>query len=108
MQRHVARFEDGANFDGKGLPAGIALVDANPGALTFQRSRAVDYAAMRADPTVWPNLRLDVGVSGALIAETGFVEYGSRHRLSPCRRIYNARFGYVNSNIAALEQRMNT
>jgi hypothetical protein len=90
MQRDMARFKDGSDLDGERLATSVALVDANAGALAPQQSRAIKDAAMRAYPTVRPNLRFDVGVSGALIAETGFVENGSRHRLSPCQRIYNA------------------
>lgn len=73
MQWNVARFEDGPDLDGERFPAGIALVYADPGALALERPRAINYAAVWAYPSIRPDLRLDVGVCGALIAETGFV-----------------------------------
>src|SRR5262245_58597065 len=90
MQGDVTRFENGPDLNGKWLPAGVALIDADPSALAFQRSRAIDNAAFRAYTPVRPNLRLDVGISGALVAETGLIKNGLRHQLSPCQRIYNA------------------
>ena len=67
VQRDVARFEDGPDLDSERLPTRVALVDTDPGALAFQRPRAIYNAAMRAYPTVRPYLRLDVSVGGALI-----------------------------------------
>jgi hypothetical protein len=90
MQRNVARLEDGSDLNGKGLPTSVALVIADTGALAVQRPRAINNPAMRAYATIRPDLCLDVGAGGALIAETGFVENESRDRLSLCRSILNA------------------
>jgi len=90
VQRDMARLEDGPDLDGERLPAGVALVNADAGALALKRSGAINDAAFRANPTVRPELRLDVGVSSCFAAETGFVKDRLWHRLSPCRRIYNA------------------
>jgi hypothetical protein len=72
----MAFLEDGPDLDGERLAASVTLTIYN--------------AAMRAYPTIRPDLSLDVSVGGAFIAKTGFVEDRSRHRSSPCRRIYNA------------------
>ena len=76
--------EDGPHANGERLPAGVAFVDADPSALAFQRLRSVYNTAMRAYPTVRPNLRFDIGVGGVLIAEWLGVENRVWHRLSPC------------------------
>src|SRR6266481_4265882 len=90
MQRHMARLEDGSDFDGERLTARVALIDADAGTLALQRPGTIDYAAFRADASVHPKLRFDVGISGGFATETGFVENRPRHQLSPCQRIYNA------------------
>jgi hypothetical protein len=102
MHRHMALFEDGADLDGEGLAAGVALVDADPSALALQLPALADRTAMWAKPPVPPNDAFDVGVGGFLVAEAGMVENGMRHLLSllsPCLRIYNAVSWYVKSNI---------
>src|SRR5580704_4789584 len=90
VHRHVTLLEDGSDLDGKWLPAGVALVDADPGALSIQLAAVADSAAMRANAPVRPNDRFDVGVGGWFVAEVGFVENGSRHLLSHFQRTYNA------------------
>jgi hypothetical protein len=80
VHRHMALFEDGSDLDGKRLAAGIALVDADPGALAFQLPALADCAAMRTEPSVRPNDAFDIGVSGFFVAEAGMVENGMRHR----------------------------
>ena len=56
MHRNVAVLEYRADFDSERLAAGIAFVHADPGALAFERPRAVYNTAMRANPSVRPNL----------------------------------------------------
>src|SRR5215204_5524210 len=64
MQLDMAGLNDGADLDGEGLAAGIALVNADPGALALQRTALVEHAAMRADAPVRPDVRLDESVGG--------------------------------------------
>lgn len=85
MQLDVAGLEDGSNLDGEGLAAGIAFIDADTGALAAQRAALADRAAMGANPTVRPNVRLYEGVSGCLVVILGFGKNG--HRLSPWRAL---------------------
>lgn len=89
VHRHVTFLEDGPDLDGKRLAAGIALIDADAGALALQRSRLIEDAAMRTDAAIRPDDVLDVGVGRMLVAEAGIVENGLRHRLSPSQRTYN-------------------
>ena len=49
VHRDMAGLEDSADFDGKWLATGVALVDADPGAFAFQLAAFVNDAAMRAD-----------------------------------------------------------
>src|SRR6266446_526150 len=73
MQRHMARLEDGSDFDGERLTARIAFVNADAGAFAFQRPGTIDYATFRADTSIRPKLRFDVGISGGFATETGFI-----------------------------------
>jgi hypothetical protein len=90
VHRHMAFLEDGADFDGERLAAGIALVGTDPGALALQRAALVHNAAMRADAPGGPHNSLDVGIGGLLVAEAGFVKNGLGHDISPCEDLYNA------------------
>jgi hypothetical protein len=90
VQGDMAFLEDGPDLDGERLPAGIAFVDPDPGALASQQPALIEYATVRAYPTVRPNDRLDISVGGFFVAEPGLVENWLWHRLSPCQGIYNA------------------
>ena len=90
VQRHMARLEDGSDLYSEGLPASVAFVDTYPGALTFQRTRAIHNAALWTNPSVCPQHRFYVGVSGGFSAEPWLVKNGSWHLLSPWWRIYNS------------------
>jgi len=79
----MAFLKDGSDLDGERLAAGVALVDADPGALALQQPAITDRAAMWAHAPIWPDDRLDVSVGSVFVAETGFVEDGAWHRLSP-------------------------
>lgn len=71
VQLDMAALENGPDLDGKGLPAGIAFVDADPGALALQGTALIDRPAMRAGPSVGPNAPFDEGVSGLFRVESG-------------------------------------
>src|SRR5271166_4589106 len=87
VHRNMALFEEGADLDGKGLPAGVAFIYADPGALAFEFAAFTYHAAMRANAPIRPYERFDVGVSGLFIPETGLVENRMWHCSSPYQRI---------------------
>ena len=65
MQLNVAGLEDGSDFDGKGLAAGVAFIDADPGALAVEFSDVfLGRAALRTDWTIRPKPRFNERVSG--------------------------------------------
>ena len=68
----MALLEDGADLDGEGLLAVVALVHADPGALALQPVDLLGAAAMRADRAVRPQLRLDVVIGGFFAVEPVF------------------------------------
>jgi hypothetical protein len=82
VQLDMAGFEDGADLDGERLAAGIALIDADSGAIAFQWPALIDYAAMRTDTTVRPQPRLDEPISGFFAVEMSGGKNG-RHDVSP-------------------------
>jgi hypothetical protein len=90
MHRHMAFLENGSDFDSEWLAAGIALVCAEPRALSLQRATFLDNATMRANSPVFPNDGFDVGVCGLLVAEAGLIKDGLGHCLSPWKGTYNA------------------
>jgi hypothetical protein len=69
VHRNVAFLENGADFDGERLPAGIAFVDADAGALAFQQPAIADHATMRTCAPVRPDDCLDVSVGSFFVAE---------------------------------------
>jgi hypothetical protein len=69
MQLHMARLKDSTDLDGERLAAGVALVDANAGALALQRPALIDDAAVRAWPAVGPQSPLDKPISGFFAVE---------------------------------------
>src|SRR4051812_18863842 len=81
MQLDVAGLEDSSDFHSERLATGVALIDADPGALALQRPASSDNPAMRANAAIRPNVRLDESVGGffAVILRFGQDE----HRLSP-------------------------
>lgn len=69
VQRQVAILKDRAHADGKRLAAGVALAKADP-ALTSQPSNVFfGRAAMRADRTLRPQRRLNMGESRFFVVE---------------------------------------
>jgi hypothetical protein len=91
MQLDVAGLEDGPHLNGEGLAAGIALVDADPGALALQRTAFVEHAAMRANAPVRPDVRLHESVGGGLAVVLRLGQDG--HGLSPWPISYPSRLG---------------
>ena len=83
MQRYVAFLKNGADFDGKGLAAGVALVEADPSGLALQGRALADRAAMRAETATLPYDCLDIGVSGGFVFEAGLIENRARHGICP-------------------------
>jgi hypothetical protein len=65
----MAGLEDGPHFDAEGLPALIALIDANPSRLAPELTDPVKAAAMRTSRTVRPNALFDKIVSGLFIVK---------------------------------------
>ena len=65
----MAGLEHGAYLDGEGLPALIALVGADPGALAAHLADALDAAAMRADRALRPNAGLNPRIGGFFVVE---------------------------------------
>lgn len=98
MQRNVAGLENSSDLDGERLPAGVALVGADPGALAGQLAGAVNRPAMRADTTIRPHMSLDNCVSGFFVVKVRGVQ--NRHDLSPCPLEIGILHGYVKYNIA--------
>jgi hypothetical protein len=82
VQLYMAGLEDGPDFDGERLPTGVALVDADPGALAFERPAFVDDAAMWAWPTIRPQPPLNEAVGGFFTVEMCGGKDG-RHGASP-------------------------
>ena len=65
----VASLKDGADLDGEGLAARIALIGADTGRSAVHFAGPFTFATMRADPAIRPNPRLNIGVSGGFIVE---------------------------------------
>lgn len=82
VQLDVAGFEDSPDFDSERLPAGIAVVDADPSAFALQRPRLINHAAMWADAPCRPQPRFDEGVSCFFAMEMCGRKDG-RHGVSP-------------------------
>src|SRR6266404_6086645 len=69
---HMARLENGADLDGERLAARVALAETNPVGLSTQSADLFfRCAAVWANRTIWPETRLDVGVSGLFAMEMG-------------------------------------
>lgn len=80
-QWHMARFHDGADFDRKGLAAGIALTETGSGRFAVQSADALlGCAAVRADRAIWPEPRFNEGVGGFLAVEMCFGKDGTHGR----------------------------
>lgn len=72
VQRKMAVFEDGPNFHGKLLPAGIALIDAYPSAFTlhFTDTLLIVVLTVGTNGTVRPQSSFDILVGGCLVLQS--------------------------------------
>ena len=82
MQLHMAGLEHSADLDGEGLPAGVALIHADPGAVALQRPAFVNDAAMRTWAPVRPQSRLNEPIGGFFTVKMWGGKDG-RHGVSP-------------------------
>lgn len=81
--RHVAGLKHGADLDGEGLAASVALAKANPVGLAPQPADLLlGCAAMRADRAIRPEPRFDVLIGGFFVMKVCGGKDGS-HGLSP-------------------------
>ena len=69
MQRYFAVLECGTNLNRERLATTIALVSSRPGALALQSSYAFDPTTVRANWTVWPDMRFDEIVGRFFVPE---------------------------------------
>ena len=67
VHRNMTIFKDGSNLDGKLLPAGIALIETDPGSLAAHFPDSLFASAMRANRAIGPNYGLNKGVSGFFV-----------------------------------------
>lgn len=88
MQRQVRGFKDRTDANRKRLFAGVALAQAKPRGLAVQASDAIRLATVRADRTVGPQARFDVGECSGFGLELRGVENGLGHGLSPVASHY--------------------
>src|SRR4051812_21859626 len=105
MQRQMAGLKNGPHAHGKGLPAGVALVQAEAGGLAPHCAGLADNAAMGAYPAIRPQVRLDVGKGGCLGLELGGVQDGLGHGpgFLDYPQTLPEGYGYVKCNIAIKE-----
>ena len=88
MQRQMRGLKDGPHAHGEWLAAVIALVEAHAGgcASHLADARSISVAAVRADRTVRPKLRFDIGESAFFGLELGGIEHRLGHGTSPMAR----------------------
>ena len=82
VQRRVAVLEDGADLDGEGLAAGVALIEADPRRFALELPAVLDNATMWTRASICPNDGLDPLVGGFFVVETWMVGKGVFLRLS--------------------------
>ena len=104
MQGQMAAFKDGPHTHGKGLTAGVALVQADPGGLALHGAGLAQNAAMGAGTAIGPKVGLHIGESRFLGLEMGGIQDGLGHgrgfRDYPVNLAFGA--GYVKCNIAIM------
>ena len=83
MQRNVRGLEDGFHAHGEGLPALVALVEANASALSLHLGDALNPAAMRTNRPFRPKSGLDIRESSLFVLElSGGEDRGSHGGIS--------------------------
>ena len=76
VQRDVAALKYRAHLDGERLAAGVALVDADASAGALELADPLIALATRADRTLRPDARFDVGIGGLFVMEVQGAENG--------------------------------
>jgi hypothetical protein len=66
MQRQMTILENSSHSHSEGFLAGVALAEAGAGGLAVQATDALGLSTMRANGTIRPKLRLDIGEGGFL------------------------------------------
>lgn len=95
-KRKMAILENGADLDGEGLAAAVALAEARTGGLAIQAANLVaNRPAMRADGTVGPEPGFDVLEGGSLGMEVIGGKDRIGHLLAPMARTLGFGGGYV-------------
>ena len=97
---NVAGLKDGADLDGEGLAAAVALVSTDAGRFAAHLAGALRFAAVRASPTVRPDARLDIGIRGFFIVKLGAGQDGHGAYFLACPLYLRLAGGYVKYNIA--------
>ena len=86
MQREMAGFEDGPDPHRKGLPAGVALAQANAGRLPLQPAdMLLSRSAEGADSAIGPKVGFDVREGGVFVMEMRLGKDGRHDKISLCR-----------------------
>ena len=97
---NVAGLEKGADLYGEGLATLVALVRADPGGLATHLGHALALATLRASRSMWPNPRLNIGVSGFFVVKLGAGQDGHDVFFLACPLYIGVQSGYVKYNIA--------
>src|ERR1700730_653952 len=79
---YMAILKNGADLNGKWLPARIAFVKSDAAALALKQCGAVDHAAMRAHATICPNQRFEIGISSCFVVKAKGGKDGFGHAQS--------------------------
>jgi len=100
LQGQMGRLEDGPHSDGKGLLAGVALVEPRTGGLALQATQALPLPAVMADGAGRPKPSLDIGEGGGFILEVGGGKNGGSHGEISYGHHPTGRGKYVKCNVA--------
>jgi hypothetical protein len=71
VHRNMAILKNGPDLDGKLLPAGIALIEANAGSLAVHLADSLFAPAVGANRAMEPYPSLDKGIGGFFILQVG-------------------------------------
>jgi hypothetical protein len=88
-QGQMAVLENGAHADGEGLPAGVALTEANPSRFALKTANLgrIGVTAVWARRAIRPKLGFDVLESGFFVVEAIGGKNRLGHGLSPMAQI---------------------
>ena len=99
VKRQVAGLEDGPHTHGERLFASVALAQAGAGGLAIEAADAFSFSAMRANRTVRPQARFDIGEGAGFGLHMGGVENGRGHGEISYGSDPTSWAGYVKCNI---------